>query len=685
MSETSKFLNVRDFGAKGSDFTTKINATAGSNIITVDSIGDFEVGDEVVVTKCFINFPIKVLFERRDISPVNKRKWIHNQPIGDRIEFDGYDGSQGDRVVYFLDFAPDNQGKFRWSKDFSRTWHEDIEITDGWIDIELGIHVKIGDFKERSYGCTAVYVCDNKMVALIEKIEGNKIYLSETANITTDGEIMHSDTYAIQKAVDAAIAENKSVFLPNGKYRLAYSVTIAGASSITFEGESSENTIIDNCFGHIGIEKEGGSCFVIKDNKEVILKNLFMIGNLGFADRDIAGCLPVKGGDSVWGFYFMKTNAACIMNNESVYIENCHARRMSAECFYAQSNDRERHPVPEEYRTSITYNRCTVEDCARNAFNNNDHAELTTLLYCRVIDVGGCSWEGASRFVKIHGCYFRNGGSIALGNCRQRVDAFNILGTGQHIITDNYFENGVCYGVSMIRVGSTASQIIIKNNNFINFNGNGIWFMGECGPTDTPCENIIIGGNIFDMTASVSESIPRYAIKLTSNFANVSDNQIYVRGDTDENLTGIIISDDAARISVHDNTIAGAGIGIISEDAVGNVGAVSGDSSFFRENPRAGFGDKKPMLLRRLSDLYRGWHLLWEDGTESEIEIFDWQTTEFKLTSPRKMTVGEKFIIYNPKAVPWSIHHNIIDNCTKALVLDTNTGKRAFSKDNITN
>ena len=124
MNDNIKLLNARDFGAKGSVFTSKMTATAGSNVITVENIGDFEVGDEVVVTKCFINFPAKVFFERKDTSPVNPRKWVHNQPIGDRIEFFGYDGSQGSWAVYYLDFDPDAPNVLRWTKDFGRSWTE---------------------------------------------------------------------------------------------------------------------------------------------------------------------------------------------------------------------------------------------------------------------------------------------------------------------------------------------------------------------------------------------------------------------------------------------------------------------------------------------------------------------------------------------------------------------------------
>ena len=683
---TEKYLNACNFGAKGSLFTTKMKAYAGSNIIEVENIGDFEVGDEVVVTKCFVNYPIKALFERRDTSPVNRRKWIHNQPVGDRIVFDGYDGSQGSWTIYMFDFSLDEKDVFRWTNDNARTWHENVKIQDGFTDIEKGIRIKINEFKERDYGCTAVFVCDDKMIAVIEKIEGNKLYLSQAANVTAEGELLHSDSLGIQKAVDAAIGSGKSVFLPNGEYNLAYSITVSDAGSLTFEGESATGTIIHNRFSHIGIEKEGGSCFVVKNCRDFTLKNLFMTGNCSFNDRDIAGIINTSGGDSVWGFYFMKTNAVCLMNNDSVYIENCHARGMSAECFYASSIYREIAEDPNQYRRSITYNRCSVENCARNAFNNNDNAELTSILNCRVIDVGGCSWEGASRFVKINGCYFRNAGSIALGNVRGRSARgyLDKLCTGQHIITDNYFEGNCCYGDAMFKIGSCAAQITIQNNTFINFNSNGIWFMGECQDTDMPCENLIVCGNSFDMTASGGDSEERYAIKITAAFATVSDNQIYVRGEKDGKLTGIILSDDVTKLSVHDNTLYGCAKGITAEYAEGTVGLVSGENTFYREGVRAGHEGTKPMLLRPLSDHFTGWKIVWlSDMTEAEIEYFDTATLQFTLKENRKISSGDKFRIYNPKALPWSIHHNITDNCDVPLSLETYSGKRALADNNI--
>lgn len=682
-----KYINGRDFGAKGSLCKTNIKAGEGSNIITVDDIGDFEVGDEVVVTKCFTHIVDSVLHERRDTSPVNPRKWIHNQPVGDRIEFEGYDGSQGSWVVYFVDFDPETPGILRWTNTYGQTWTENVPVVkNGWTEIEKGVRIKVNDFKELEYGCTAVFVCDDKMVSVIEKIEGNKVYLSDVANKSVDGEMMHSDSRALQKAIDVAIKEKKSIYLPNGRYTLANSLYITEGTTFAFEGESGTETIIDKHFPHVGVENFNGSCFVIRNCKEVVLKNMFLIGCSGFSDECKMRTIGCRGGDSVWGFYYNKSNATFLSDNESVYVENCHARKMSAECFYASSNVyREIAEKPEEYRRSITYNRCSVEDCARNAFNNNDRAEFTSILNCRVIDVAGCAWEGSSRFVRINGCYFRNTGTVSCGNVRGRWDYLNTLGTGQIIITDNYFEDGCCYGIAMVKAGSSASQIIIKDNVFVNLNSNAIYMLGESGSFDTPPENIIISGNSIDMTAATSKSTERYGIKITTCFTTVSDNHIYVRGEKDQNLTGIIISEDITKLNIHDNTISGCDKGIVAIKAKGTVGEVSGEKSFYREAVRLGHGTAFPRLFRRLSDLYKGWHIVWEkDGSESEIEKFDWESTEFTLKEPRTICSGDTFRIYNPKALPWSIHHNLVDNCNAGIDIDDSfSGKRALLDNNL--
>jgi len=678
----SQILNAKDFGASGSVFETNARTIAGSHQVLVDDTGDFTVGQQVLLKGGYQHHICEVFMDRRDNSPVNPRKWKHGAPLEGRIELVG--NVAFDLVTYFVDFFPENPNVFRWTKDFGRTWHEDIPVTKDPIDLDGKVHLKINHFPEREWGCTAVIVCSNRLVATIEKIDGHSLWLSQAANESVTCRICHSDTAALQKAIDTAIAENKRVFLPNGRYRLTSSLYIKKHSSFTLEGESGFNTILDYSIGNVGVESPEGSCFVVEGGREFTLKNLFMLGCAGFHDRDQCGKLNTKGGDSVWGFYFHKSNATCILDTERVYIENCHARRMSAECFYANGNKRTPPaPEPTAYNKSIIYMRCTVEDCARNAFNSAIQIENTSILYCRIRDVGGCAWESASRFSRVEGCYFRNCGSIGIGNSRRRDIFHEYLTTGQHVISGNHFESGCCYGKAMIRVGAAATQVIISGNNFINFNSNAIETFGEGGIVDLPSENTIITSNTFDMSATENTSQNRHAIRITNNFVTVSDNQIYVRGARDERVTGIEISDDVTRVQLHNNTLAGLGRGIISERVFGKVGLVVNEKMFYREEGRQGT-ETKPMLLRRRSHGYRGWKLIWtSDNSESEIEFFDGETLLFTLKAGRALKTGDEFMIYSDVSAPWNIHDNIIDDCMTPLSLDTEVGKLAIVRDNI--
>ena len=679
-----KFLNARHFGACGSGFETVAEAVVGSDVFTLSDIGDFAAGNEVILFGCNTHIERGALFEKRDTSPVNPRPWTHNQPIDGRIELRGYDGPAGSRAVYIIDLPCDTPDIFRWSDSFGKIWHEAPRVISEWTKLQGNTEVKINLFKELEYGCTAVFVCSDRMIAVVQKVEGNKIRLSQKANKSGNCRIVHSDGRAIQRAIDEAVAQRKSVFLPNGRYRIARSLCIENAKNFTFEGESSTDTVIDNSLEHCGIEKAEGSCFILEGGEEITVKNLCIEGCLGFEERDTVRWLKECAGTSVWGFYFKKSNASCIHGTKRVLFKNCHARRMSAECFYAEGNSRKINDEPVQYNYKTTYLDCSVEDCARNAFNDNDFSEGTSIINCRIRDIGGCAWEGASRFVKITGCYMRNCGSIALGNVRGRRGAFDELGTGQHIITDNYFEGGIPYGPAMITVGSYASQVTVSNNVFVNFNSDAVRVMGETQAVDTPPENVIITANSFDMTAVEDASKPRCAVNISSDYVTVADNQIFVRGKADENLTGIRITDDVTRLVVHDNLLAGCGRGIVAEKVRCAVGEVISDTEFYRYD--AGIADcgVKPTLLRNTSHGYRGWKIVWlNDGTESEIREFDPVTTVFRLTTARKMITGDEFYIYSPRALPWSIHHNIIDNCKAPVMLDTWSGNRAYVESNI--
>jgi hypothetical protein len=179
--------------------------------------------------------------------------------------------------------------------------------------------------------------------------------------------------------------------------------------------------------------------------------------------------MRTHGAGGVWGFYFKLCNALNVSGTERVLVENCHASRMSCECFYSQGPGRWKGHEPKKYTKALTFLRCSVTDAARNAFNNNDFAENTSVLYCRIVDVGGCSWEGASRFVRFIGNYVRNGGTVAMGNIGSREAGLEELGSAQHIIADNVFESGVPYGGCAVRAAVGATQVIIRNNLFVNF------------------------------------------------------------------------------------------------------------------------------------------------------------------------------------------------------------------------
>ena len=233
----------------------------------------------------------------------------------------------------------------------------------------------------------------------------------------------------------------------------------------------------------------------------------------------------------MWGFYIKHCNAVGIQSPERLLVENCHATGMSAECFYSASSSRSGNSDPAQYTKSIVYRNCTVADCARNAFNNNDMAENTAVLYCRIQDVGGCTWEGASRFVKFVGNYVRNAGTVAMGNIGSRDANFDILPSGQHIVAHNTFEQEMVYGGCAIRSCHGSTPVIIKDNIFVNFNTSAIEANGSGEARHLPAANTIISGNVIDLTCVRDDSRARVGIGVSADDTIVSDNQIYVRGD----------------------------------------------------------------------------------------------------------------------------------------------------------
>ncbi len=661
------WLNARDLGASGSRYQTVASTTAGSRQITVADPGDFKVGQGVMVSKCFVRYTDARLWGPRD-------KYGHGQPLGDALQMRGYDGSSGSWTVFIIDTDGTNPSTYRWSDDLGRTWKETkVPLTDQWHALSGGTEVRFGKL-DWDAGYTVTFSARDQLVSVIEEIEGNVLTLQDPANRTVqDAVVRHNDQVALQRALDAALKQKRNLFIPRGYYRLATGLTINNASGIVVQGGSAPDTIFD-------IGEGVGSCFRVVGGTEVALRNLTMVGHTGFDGRDQAGHLRTKGAQGVWGFYLKPCSALNIRNTERVLVENCHASRMSAECFYSQGRSRQGTQEPKAYTKSITYLRCSVEDSARNAFNNNDMAENTSVLHCRIRNVGGCSWEGASRFVRFIGNYVRNSGTVAMGNIRSRDARFEQLASGQHIIADNVFEEGVCYGGCAIRAAAGANQVIIRNNIFVNYGTSAIEIRGTGSNRDMPARTAAIIGNIMDLTSLAETPAARIAVDVSADDVIIADNQIYSRGEPDPTLTAFTFREPAMNLQAHDNLVRNCGYGIVTTRAQSTVSEVIDPRTF------CSYRGRVPNLWRQ-SHRYRGWQVVWLRGTKpvgvSTIEAYDPDTLQFKLTDPREMKVGDVFELRAPAALNWQIHDNIVTGCLSPIVLDSYGSTACLFRDNL--
>jgi hypothetical protein len=332
------------------------------------------------------------------------------------------------------------------------------------------------------------------------------------------------------------------------------------------------------------------------------------------------------------------------------------------------------------YCQAVTYLRCSVTDCARNAFNDvMCGSESTSVLNCRIVDVGGCSWEGASRFVKFTGNYIRNAGIVGIGNLgpANRDATFPELGSGQHIIADNVFDGNTCYGGCAIRSSRGATQVIIRNNLFINFASSGVEVGGAGFANEFPSSNTTITGNIFDMTVVGPKALARTAITVAADDTIVSDNQIYVRGGSDATLTGIRLREPARNALVHNNLLRNCGAGIVSTVAHAGVGVLVDDTTFVAK------GGNVPNSWR--PEGFRGWPLDWiREGKvvgSSVVDSFDPITLRVQLKQAYEMKVGDQFEIY-PRSANWNIHDNTLSGCLSSVVLDSHGSATSLLRDN---
>jgi hypothetical protein len=667
------WLNVSDCGASGSKFQTIAATENGSRQIMLADVGDFKVGQGVMVSKCNIRY------ERIRMWGQGER-YRNMKPVENSVEVRGYDGSAGSWMIYIIDIAPSSSPAFRWTDDLGHTWQPEVPVSHGWQPLSGGVEIKLNQ-RDWESGYVIAFGARDQLITKIEKIEGNVLTLSDEANRTVnDAVVRHNDTVALQDAIDRAIAENLNVFVPVGHYMLAKTIRVKDARAITIAGASSEDTVLD-------ISEGEGACFTLSEGTDVIIRNFRMVGFMGFDERDKAGYVNTKGSTYIWGFGLKHCNGITINNTERVLVENCHASRMSGECFVSGGRSRGAVQPGQSYTQWITYLRCSVTDCARNAFNDTQcNAENTSILNCRIIDVGGNSWESASRFVKFIGNYMRNAGVVGMGNLgpANRDNTYPDLGSGQHIVADNVFESNTPYGGCAIRSSRGATQVIIRNNLFINFNSSAVEVSGTYFTNEYQSANTIITGNIFDMTCIGQKSAIRTAISISCNDTIINDNQIYVRGEPDQLVTGIRINEPALNAIVHDNLIRNCGVGIITSRGESRVGEVIDDRTFKRLDGPAGLP-----LERIQPENVKGWSLIWRSGKESEphsgisvIESFDPQTLNFKLREPRPMKSGDRFEVTVP-ALNWNVHDNIVTDCQRPILLNSYGSKTSLFRSNL--
>lgn len=647
---TGQWINARDLGASGSDFQTGANTTADSNVIVVEDPGDFEVGQGVMISRAFVRYVNAQVWERK------------THPLADEeAELRGYDGSSGSWSVFVVEMTPGDKPTFRWTDDLALTWHDGGEVSGDWQPLSGGTEIKINKRDWGDVNQLITFSARDQLVTTIEGIEGNTLTLKDPANHSgEDAVVRHNDTVSLQATLTQAVAEKRNVFIPIGHYMISEGLTITNAASIEVRGESSLETVID-------ISEGTGTCIKLINGQEVTLRNLRFVGHSGVDVRQQMGYIATKCPQNLWGFYLKHCNAVGVSNTTRVLVDNCHATKMSAECFYSAGRSRyNNRPEPEQYTKEITYYRCSVEDCSRNAFNNNDLAEGTSVLQCRIRDVGGCTWEGASRFVRFIGNYVRNGGTVAMGNIRTRNNYLEELGTGQHIIADNVFETGMIYGGCAVRLSSGGTQTIVRNNLFINYGTSGIEISGQ-GPTNSlPSRYGIITGNIMDMTDIEAQDKSRFAIAVSAPDVIVSDNQIYVRGECDDNVTGIKLLEPMTNLKIHDNQITNCGWGVKLTRASSTVNTVVDERNF---TTRAG----QVPLERRLSHRYRGWGLALVGSEQATgiVEDFDPETLQFTLTAPMDVKPGMSYQVFPTRGVDWTISTNTISGCRNPVTLDS--------------
>ena len=656
----SRWVNVKEYAASGSKFETTASTTAGSKQIVVKDVGDFGVGQGVMVSKCHPHYTKAYL--RGPGSFYSKPV-----PLDGVAELRGFDGSGGDWLVFVLDTDGDKPLSFRWSDDLALTWKgKGVPITWDWQKLSGGLEIKFLK-RDLQLGHGVTFSARTQLVTAVEKIDGKTLWLRDApTKSVTNALVQHCEAEALQAAINRAISERKHVYFPNGHYRLEHGLVVRNAA-IRIEGASGVHTLLD-------ISNGEGAVFGLYSGREVTIRNFRMVGHTGYDDK--AGTMRNATNNPFWCCALKPCQAVTIHNTERVLCENVHASRMSAEAFYCQGSSRiAPDKGPAVCTKLLTFLRCSVTDCAANAFNNNDTSENTCVLYCRIDGAAWHAYEGPGRFIKLIGNYVRNAGPFTVGDMNHRYKPLLKLGCGQAVIANNVFEGiGRCGGIA---INHGATQVTIANNLFINYRGNAITVSSYTTRRSYPSQQAVVSGNIIDLTSVGDKPHSRTGIHVTSSDVIVSDNQIYVRGKVDPRTTGIHVGEPAINVNVHGNIVRNCGHGITARRCESSVREVFDDGSFLE--------GRLPLEWPN-GHRYRGWSLAWlggqKPGSLCTIEEFDAETCRFKLAGGQQVRVGDRFGIF-PASANWMIHNNTITSCMRPVTLDVYGSPTSVFRDNL--
>ncbi|MBT3381910.1 MAG: hypothetical protein HN742_33980 [Lentisphaerae bacterium] len=647
LGEGGQWLNARDFGATGSGAETNATVTAGSHQIAVAEIEDFAAGQNVTLSKC--NPQYNACTVRGPTSMYGKC----DLAFDDALEVRGFDGSGGDWLVFIIEVTSVAPRTFRWSDDLARSWRgTGVPVEAGWQALSGGLEIRFKESDQLAPGHVLSISARTQLRTVIERVEGNTVWLRDPPTRSSDQAVMkHSDTAALQEAVDVAAKLGLNLHIPDGHYRLHRGLHTRGAN-LTIAGRSGEKTLLD-------ITDGVGAVIDVRGGENVTVRNLKMVGHTSLAEKP--GTMRNVNRVPFWCCALKPCSAMTFHSVGNMLVENVHASKMASEAFYCQAASRVGGETPpKQYTRSLIFRRCSVTDCAANAFNNNDTSENTTVEYCRIDGAGWHAYEGPARFIRLIGNYVRNAGPFTIGDMSHRHKHLNELGCGQAIIRDNVFESGGrCGGIT---VNHGARQVCIANNIFVNYNGTAINVSSHTTRNSFPSKEMTVTGNIIDLTYRGEGAKARTGIKIDASHVIVSDNQVYVRGDRIVGTTGISLTEGIQDVIVHDNQIRNCGRGVTARRRPSAVSAVV-DAKTFKE--------RSLPLEWHVSECYRGWHVVWlADRSVSTIDVFDPDTLEFRLTEAKQdLDVGDSFELFPPES-RWLIHDNIVSDCMVPVSLD---------------